>query len=125
MRRKVFHESPENAMFRAFQMKLNNNGYGQVHVHPENTAMEWDIYQITNLLGQYSSSAIVEIQHNSFFLCGSPNGWRDTATGPPDIVLQPGDDLVVTFAYANANDLATVGIWYNENPVGTTTSTAH
>lgn len=125
MQRKVFRESLENAVFRGFQTKLDNSGYGTIHVGPDNAAMEWDIYQISTRTSQFSQSCIAEVLHNTFFLCGTPVGWKDTATGPPDTVLRPGDEIVINFYYGNAKDLATVGIWYNENPVGTTTSTAH
>lgn len=112
-------------MFRTFQTRVDEHGNAIVHVQTLTTAMEWDIYQIsvkTQVFWVFTQS---EIQINGFFVCGSPQGSLDTATGPPDIVLTPGDDLTVAWINASPGDIATVGIWYNENPVGTTYSTSH
>lgn len=126
MRRKVFGGPRESAVvLRAFQTKLDNKGQGTVIVTPDTTAMEWDIYQISHRTSNYSATCITQLLFNAFFLAGTPTGWQDTATGPPDIVLRPGDRLSVIFAFGNPNDLATVSIFYNENVVGTTTSSAH
>lgn len=112
-------------MFRTFQMKVDPNGTAVVHVHTLTTAMEWDIYQISVKTQVFWVYTQAEIQVNGFFVCGSPQGSLDTATGPPDIVIKPGDDLTVTWINASPGDIATVGIWYNENPVGTTLSFTH
>jgi hypothetical protein len=112
-------------VFRTFQEKVQPNGIAVIHVTPITTAMEWDIYQIsikTQIFWQYTQA---EVQINGFFVCGSPQGSLDTATGPPDLVLKPGDDLTITWINASPGDLALVGIWYNENPVGTTVSFSH
>lgn len=112
-------------MFRAFQVKFDTTGAGIVNVGPSITNMEWDIYQISVKTSTFSPFAQCQVLHNGFFLCASPQGALDTATGPPDIVVKPGDDLTVQWINGVAADLATVGIWYNENPVGSTTSFTH
>lgn len=112
-------------MFRAFQVKLSSAGAGTVDVGPPSSAMEWDIYQISVKTLHFNTTCQVQILHNGFFLCASPQGSLDTATGPPDVVINPQDDLTVTFTGGSPNDTATVGIWYNENPVGTTISLTH
>lgn len=94
-------------------------------VGPANPNNEWDIYQVSVNTAQFSSATEVEITHNGFFLCGSPQGSLDTATGPPDIVVRASDFLAITWANGPAGQLATAGVWYNENPTGTTISTAH
>jgi hypothetical protein len=106
-------------------MKLDSGGSGVVTIGPNQTAMEWDIYQISLRTTNFVSTCWAVIEVNGFFLCSTPQGSLDTATGPPDTVLQPGDEMTVLFVSAHPNDLASVGIWYNENPVGTTMSTAH
>lgn len=112
-------------MFRTFQQKVDSNGAAVVTVKPLTTAMEWDIYQISVKTQVYWKYTQCEIQVNGFFVCGSPQGSLDTATGPPDTVLTPNDTLTVTWINASPGDIATVGIWYNENPVGSTMSMSH
>lgn len=112
-------------MFRAFQTELDVNGNGYVEVGPDNAAMEWDIYQISVSTVQVVDICAVLILHNGFFLCGTPQGSRDTATGPPDTVVKTSDTLIVEWYAGAPYDTATAAIWYNENPVGTTTSSAH
>lgn len=112
-------------MFRTFQIYLDSNGNGQVDVSPFIANKEWDIYQISVQTAIFKQSCICQIQHNRFFLCVSPQGSMDTATGPPDIVVGPGDILTVIWFAGQSKDLATVGLWYNENDVGTTVSFTH
>ena len=118
-------------MFRAFQTRLNTPDAvggtygGSVVVEPPSSAWEWDIYQIAIQTKTFSPTCQVEVLHNNFFLCGSPSGSLDTATGPPDVVVRPSDFLAVVWTGGVHNDLATVGIWYNENQTGTTISLAH
>jgi hypothetical protein len=106
-------------------VKLDSTGGGAVNVGPSITNMEWDIYQISVTTTRIVASCQAQILHNGFFLCATPVGSRDTATGPPDIVVRPGDDLTVQWIDGAVGDLATVGVWYNENPVGTTVSMSH
>lgn len=87
--------------------------------------MEWDIYQLSTKTNTFLTSCQVEIQKNGYFLCASPQGALDTATGPPDIVLQPTDILEAIFIHGAPNDTATISLWYNENQVNTTYSTSH
>jgi hypothetical protein len=94
-------------------------------VSPANPNNEWDIYQISVSTKTFTPTCLAEVLHNNFFLCGSPQGSLDTATGPPDIVVRASDFLEIAWTNGTANDLATVGVWYNENPTGQTTSTAH
>lgn len=112
-------------MFRTFQVKLDNKGNGSVDVSPFITNKEWDIYQISVQTATFNAMCVCEIQHNGFFLCVSPQGSMDTATGPPDIIVGPGDILTVKWFSATADDLATVGLWFNENDTGTTVSFTH
>src|SRR5215467_14042617 len=91
MRRKVFKESPENAMFRAFQGTLDGTGRGKIDVSPNNEAVEWDIYQISVQTNSMRAASIAEIQHNGYFLCGTNSAQRDTAVGPPDLILRAVD----------------------------------
>lgn len=65
------------------------------------------------------------VRHAGAFRCQSPQGSLDTATGPPDLVLQANEELTVSFSSVLANDTAIVSIWYNENMAGTTVSLAH
>ena len=112
-------------MFRTFQVMLDNAGNGSVDLSPYIESMEWDIYQLSIQTGKATAACTCEVRHNGFFLCNSLQGWKDTAVGPPDIVVQPGDMLSVNWINGAAKDEATVGVWYNENPTGTTYSTAH
>ena len=112
-------------MFRTFQTILDTTGYGEIDLSPYIESMEWDIYQLSIHTGKTTSACTCEIKHNGFFLCNSLQGWKDTAVGPPDIVVTPGDTLSICWYDGASKDQATVGIWYNENPTGTTYSTAH
>jgi len=111
--------------FRVFQMKLDANGHAAQRVRPNDVAVEWDIYQISVLTAQTNYPVTVDLMYNGFFLAGSFQGWKDCATGPPDVVVQPSDIFEVIFNGGAPNDTATVGVWFNENPTGTTYSTAH
>jgi hypothetical protein len=106
-------------------MKLDGTGTGTVTVRPEVGAIEWDIYQISVQTQLQTYGCSCNILYNGFFLCGTFQGWQDTATGPPDAVLQPNDRLMIQFNGGAPGDTATVGIWFNENPTNTTYSTAH
>lgn len=112
-------------MFRSFQTMLDNTGNGTVGISPYIESMEWDVYQITVQTGRFISGCTAEIRHNGFYLCMTSQGCKDSATGPPDVVVGPTDMLNIVFTGGIAGDTATVGIWYNENPKGTTMSTAH
>jgi hypothetical protein len=111
--------------FRTFQVQITANGTASLTIRPTDTAIEWDIYQISTLTGNQKNNCDVDVLYNGFYLCNSYQGQKDTATGPPDVVLQPSDFLTINFIGATPGDYATVGLWYNENPTGTTISTAH
>lgn len=111
--------------FRAFQVTLNNQGGGSIDLSPYIESVEWDIYQISVQTNPYDTSCIAEIHHNGFFLCGSAQGGKDSATGPPDCVVLPKDTFTVTWSGGPLGGQANLGVWYNENAVGTTYSTAH
>jgi len=100
-------------------------GQATITIRVTNTAVEWDIYQISVTTTTQASNVYVDILYNGFFLCNSYQGQKDTATGPPDVVLQPSDVLTIVFNGIATGDTPTVGMWYNENPTGTTISTAH
>lgn len=107
-------------MFRAFQTTLDSNGAGYVRVGPGMTNVEWNVRQVSVRCAQAHPQCQVIMYHNGFFVCGSPQGWLDTATGPPNLVVRPGDELTVQWTFGIPEDLATAGVWYTENPVGTT-----
>ena len=106
-------------------MKLDASGNGTITIRPTDVAVEWDIYQISTLTGNQKNNCDVDVLYNGFYLCNSYQGQKDTAVGPPDVVLQPSDFLMINFIGGSAGDFANVGIWFNENPTGTTISTAH
>lgn len=112
-------------MFQSFQGKADIRGAAVVEITTQNSAMEWDIYQISIKSNTFLANCVAAIYFNGFFLCATPQGSMDTATGPPDVVIQPGDLLTVEFTAAPPNDTVSVGIWFNENPVGTTYSSSH
>jgi hypothetical protein len=72
-----------------------------------------------------NANCVVILYVNGGFLCATPQGSLDTATGPPDVVLGVSDVLTAAWQLGTAGDTLTVNIWYNENPDGTTMSTAH
>jgi len=111
-------------VFRVFQGKLVN-GTVALRARPNDVAVEWDIYQISTTLDNMNHSVYVDLMYNGFFLANSFQGQKDCATGPPDVVVQPSDIFEIVFYNGVSGDLATAGIWYNENPTGTTYSTAH
>jgi hypothetical protein len=112
-------------VFHSFQSKADARGAAVVEVTTQNSAMEWDIYQISLKCNTFIANCIAAIYLNGFFLCATPQGALDTATGPPDVVIQPGDLLTVEFTAASPNDTVSVGLWFNENPVDTTYSASH
>jgi hypothetical protein len=112
-------------MFRAFQTQIDGTGKGQIDVSPYIESVEWDIYTVAIQTQIQNSACIAELHQNGFFLCASSQGSKDTATGPPDVVILPNDTLSILWFNATPNDTATAGVWYNENPKSTTYSSAH
>jgi hypothetical protein len=112
-------------MFRSYQGSINAAGTGSVEIFHTNTATEWDIYQISCICGTMGATCVVILYVNGAFLCASPQGSIDTATGPPDLVLNSSDKLLAEWQLGTIGDTVTVNIWYNENPVGTTMSISH
>jgi len=112
-------------MFRSFAVTLDTNGNGNIDLSPYIESVEWDIYQISVQTGQVVHGCTCQIQHNRFFLCGSAQGSLDCAIGPPDIVVMPSDLLTIMWSDGKPGDQAMAGVWYNENPTGTTYSSSH
>jgi hypothetical protein len=112
-------------MFRSYDGIIDITGTGSVTIFHNNAAMEWDIYQVSVSCGVIGASCIVQLSINGAFLCATPQGSLDTATGPPDIVLNSSDVLVVTWKNGMPLDAVVANVWYNENPVNTTYSSAH
>lgn len=112
-------------MFRSFQDTINTTGAGKVDISHGNAAVEWDIYQISCSCGAITAPCLVILYINNNFLCATPQGSLDTATGPPDVVLNSTDILTAQWQQGSPGDVITVGLWYNENPVGMTFSSAH
>lgn len=116
-------------MFRSFQTTLDAGGNGGIDISPYIESVEWDIYQIS-IQTQNNPNCYAELRHNGFFLCGTANGSKDSATGPPDCIVQPHESFSCMWfngvASIPGNPIqATMGVWYNENPQGTTYSSAH
>lgn len=112
-------------MFRQYTSKIAVGGSGQIDISHTNTATEWDIYQISVSCGMMGASCVVQLVLNNAFLCATPQGSLDTATGPPDVVLNASDILSAVWSNGIVGDTIIVNIWFNENPVGTTVSLAH
>ena len=112
-------------MFRQYQGKIGPSGTGSVDVSHNNTAMEWDVYQISVTCGTMGATCVVILYVNGAFLCATPQGSGDTATGPPDVILSTTDILTATWQLGTIGDTVTVNIWFNENPVNTTYSSSH
>jgi len=112
-------------MYRNFTNTISATGIGKVDIQHGNTAVEWDIYQISVSCGTITAPCIVLILVNNYFLCATAQGSLDTATGPPDVVLNSSDILTAQWQQGMPGDTINVGLWYNENPVDTTYSTAH
>lgn len=118
-------------MFRAYQVQLSAagggspGGSGQVIISPNVESVEWDIYQLTIQTATFSNACVASVMHNGFFLCNSFAGTKDVATGPPDIVVLPADQLIVAWTGGIPGDMATASIWFNQNPQGTTMSLSH
>lgn len=112
-------------MFRSFQTRLDASGNGFVSLSPYVESIEWDIYQVSIQTATAIATCTAEIRHNGFFLCSTAQGSKDSATGPPDCVVQASDMFSIYWFNGQPNDQATVGIWFNENPAGTTYSSAH
>lgn len=112
-------------MFRVYQSKAAADGTANISISPEIDAMEWDVYQISVQTQNQVDACRVQVMVNGFFLCGTSQGFLDCATGPPDAVITGKDHLTIMWFEANPGDLCQAAIWYNENPTGSTYSTAH
>jgi len=112
-------------MFRAFQTILDASGSGTIDLSPYIESVEWDIYQISVQTQSMVASCGVEVRHNGFYLCASTHGSKDSASGPPDCVVEPKDTFTIRWFNGKPGDQANLAVWYNENQVGTTYSTAH
>jgi|SRR5215469_3457576 len=109
-------------MYRNFNDIINSTGSGSVTITHGNAAVEWDVYQISCSCGMITAPCIVILYVNGYFLCATPQGSLDTATGPPDVILTSSDILTAAWQQASPGDNINVGIWYNEKPVGYTTT---
>lgn len=113
-------------MFRAFQATASAaGGIVTIDLSPFIESVEWDIYQISVQTQVQNDSCTCEIHHNGYFLCGTNQGFKDSATGPPDLVALPSDTVTIMWNNVNPHDQCQAGVWYNENPQGTTISLAH
>lgn len=101
------------------------DGTAKIDLSPYIESVEWDIYQISVQTTTMVANCRCQVLHNNFFLCGSVQGSKDAADGPPDCVVLPKDTFSVQWIGGNPGDQATLGIWYNENPVGATYSASH
>lgn len=111
--------------FRSFETNFNSSGNALIDLSPYIESVEWDIYQVSVQTIPIVGSCIVEIHHNGFFLCGTAQGAKDSASGPPDCVVGPKDMFTVMWTNGPVGGQALLGVWYNENATGTTYSTAH
>lgn len=112
-------------MFRAYQVVAKADGAPYIDISPFIDSVEWDIYQISVQTGQQNDACTCEIHHNMYFLCGTNQGFKDSAVGPPDAIVQAKDNLRIVWANVNPGDICIAAVWYNENPAGTTVSLAH
>lgn len=112
-------------MFRSYSGYVDKNGNATLTIQQNNAAMEWDIYQISCICGNMAAACIVVISVNGAFLCSTPQGSMDTATGPPDTVIGVSDVLTIQWLQGMPGDQVIANIWYNENVDGTTFSSAH
>lgn len=112
-------------MFRAYQAVANSSGFATVTFSPYVESVEWDVYQISIQTSNQNDACSCEVHHNGYFLCGTNQGFKDSAVGPPDMVVKASDIATIMWFGANPGDQCQAGIWYNENPAGTTISTAH
>jgi hypothetical protein len=104
--------------FRQFTGVIGTAGTAEVDVWHNNTASEWDIYQISVSCGSMTASCIVQLMINGCFLCATPQGSLDTATGPPDVILNSTDVLGAFWSAGIPGDTVVVNVWYDEAPVG-------
>ena len=111
-------------MFRAFETRAKASTV-TVDISPYIESVEWDIYQISVQTSSQVDACTCEIHHNGYFLCGTNQGFKDSAVGPPDLVALPSDTVTIIWNNVAIGDQCQCGIWYNENPTGTTFSTSH
>lgn len=112
-------------MVRSYSGIIDAHGNATLTIYQNNVAMEWDIYQISCSCGNMAATCIVIISINGNFLCSTPQGSMDTACGPPDAVIGVSDVMTIQWLQGMPGDQVVANIWYNENPDGTTFSTAH
>ena len=112
-------------MFRAFSTLINAQGYGFFDLSPYIESVEWDIYQVSVQTQTVVANCSAQLNHNGFFLCGTAYGSKDSASGPPDCIVLPSDIFTVQWFNGHPGDQALLGVWFNENPQGTTYSSAH
>lgn len=106
--------------FRQFPGTIIANGTAQVIIQQDNASMEWDVYQVSVNAPATSGKASAIMTYNGFFVTRTSQAAGDTAIGPPDIILSRADIITISFSNANPGDLVNVGVWYTENPAGTT-----
>jgi len=112
-------------MLRLYMTQLDANGNGQVTINPENQAMEWDIGRIALKANFPINGCQAQITYNGFFVCGTAQGSLDTAVGPPNLIIRPSEVIQVQWILGVPHDQVTVGIYYYENPIGTTAGAVH
>jgi|SRR5215469_826308 len=102
------------------------NWSAEVDISPFLANWAWEIYQIAIETQPMQDGTQCEIYHNGNMLCWTPNGSKDVATGPPNVVVQPSEKLIVVFSQAatpntvpgQTEPRAIVTISYNERQTG-------
>lgn len=103
---------------RGYQTRVRPDGTATIDVAPDIVNAEWEVHQIS--VKCTSPGCEAQVLYNTFFLCATPQGWLDTATGPPYPIVSAANPITVSWAYGTEGDQATVSILYVENPSGST-----
>ena len=108
---------------RQYQTIIDAKGVARIDITPNNAAMEWKIFQVPIFTETFVVGCVGAVFHNDSYLHSTPNGSLDAAAGPPYPIVGPGDVFTVSWTGGHPGDQATVTIWYEENPAGTSQPT--
>lgn len=108
---------------RQYQLFLDQNGAGRIDIQPNNSAMEWKIFQVPIFTKTFVTNCVGALYHNGAYLHSTPIGSLDSASGPPYVILNSTDVLTIAWTGGLAGDQATATIWYEEYPAGTASAT--
>lgn len=97
--------------------KVAANGTASITLVPIPSGLQWTIYQISTETSTARSGSSVTVRKNGRFITSGPLPLGQlSAQGPPFILVNPGDQIVCSWAGMTSGDVCTVTWYYQQTP---------